>query len=335
MEPMIEHVDSIINSLHEGMDSLYVSRPYGRAKSNWASRIGKPCDLYNVKWWLDWHQAQAPDARVMRIFRLGSELAKLWIRINSEKYEIDLTEVPVEWPKYNISGRLDGRITLTIPELGKVRVPFEIKTVHPVYWSKFNETLSGWRDFEDMPYYQTWPGQGQCYLWGRGQEPLILYILINKSNMMEKFIPMALDEEYTEKLIQRAERVNQCVKEERRPDPIPYDSKICRHCNFYKSCWPDRDIDAPAWLDDEDLIRAFELVHANKDAHKIYNRHWNVIKKSLVGVEHAIIGSDFEVFGKERKINHKAQPAKVASVSTQWKLDYRKLGDDKIDSTDD
>lgn len=314
----------ILKTLREGIDSSYEPIKRGPARSNWASQLGKPCDRYHVFNRLDWNLAEPLPATVARSFTIGREFEKLWIRQARNVFTIYDEQVPIEWRKYQISGRLDGRIEVDLPGGERSVIPFEIKTMHPFWWGRFNEDdPDAWKKFFESAFYMAWPGQGQCYMLSANEEQ-ILFILINKANLREKFITVPLDMEYAETLVARAERVNECVRKEQRPGPIEYSEKVCGICPYFKVCYPNRTFTEAQWINDEDLVAALNIVEKNKSAKLEYDRANRQVKKKLHGVEHAIIGEEFEITGQGKTVHYKAQPERDVD---QWKINIRRMGD--------
>lgn len=322
--PTTEHIEEIIQRLHEGVDESYRAKPRIPSRTIRASSLGVACDLYQVRQFVDYDKAELPSSQLLRIYAQGTQVEHQWTAKARETWRIYDEQQPVEWPKYNISGTLEGRIE--IPLNGEMyKVAFEIKSLHPVLWAKFDENPDAWRRMFEMPYYARWPGQGQIYMLA-GNEPLILFILVNKSNLQEKFLPMPLDLEYGEVLLKRAERINRYLKEEKRPGPILYDENICgKVCPWRHICQPDIPAKGSAFLEDPDLIEAARICIETKEAHGEYDRNWKFLREQCKGVEHGIIGTDYEITGKEIQI--KEQPPRPAKpASTQWRSQLRKLG---------
>ena len=139
---------------------------------------------------------------------------------------------------------------------------------------------------------------------------------------------MSLDFEYAEELIKRAERVNKHLKDGTRPQPILYDENICgKICPWAHICQPDKEIKGADFLDDEDLQEAAAVYLETKENADEYAKSKKLIHARCKGIEHAFIGTDYELTGKN--INVKGSPEKVVpakEASTRYQFNLRKLG---------
>src|SRR3990167_1101650 len=105
-------------------------------RSNWASKMGHPCDRYLYYMRHDWEQAEAKDWK--GIGTLGNLLADWWVRDMSAKgfsiihEQLALSDEMVK--KYQIGGRIDCRISWRncSPLLA------EIKTMKDNYYNAIN-----------------------------------------------------------------------------------------------------------------------------------------------------------------------------------------------------
>jgi len=317
----------IIKLMHDGMDSLYKARPKHNEKANRASGIGLPCDLHHVRNRLDMHLAIPPDSRLLRIFEIGQNMERNWIAKARGRWRIYDEQQPLEDRELNITGTLEGRIGIRPPRAKTDRIlPFEVKSVHPILWEKYQEHEDGWRKFFDNAFHMRWAAQGQTYL-HLTNEPWLIMVLLNKSSLAEKYIPMYPDEELIDEIKARAVRVNKYVQTGTYPEPITYNADICgKVCPFRNICFADKVFDPAAILDDPDVLEAAKIAHATKEARDAYKKNWDFLKTKLRGIEHGFLGTDFEFVNKPVEIA--PQPERITPAKagyTQWRLNLRAL----------
>jgi len=202
-------------------------------RSNWASKMGHACERYLYYLRHDWEQASTRDWKGIGI--LGNLIADWWVREMSAKgftiihEQLALSDEMAK--KYQIGGRIDCRIGW-----GNVKpLLTEIKTMHERYYEEINT----YEDFRDSraEWIKGYPAQLQLYLLSQNEESG-LFVLINKMTLEWKVIPVYLDMEYCEWLLQRADRVNKANVSGEPPKRIPY-GKPCKSCEFAHICLPD------------------------------------------------------------------------------------------------
>lgn len=217
-------------------------------RSNYASKIGHTCERYLYYLRHDWEKADKKDWKGIGI--LGNLLASWWSRYMSEKgYILTHGEVSLNdeiAKKYQIGGRIDGRIgwgSDTKPLL------YEFKTMNERYYSMVNT----YEDFKDSKadWIKGYPAQLQIYMLSENEEAG-LFILCNKATLEWKAIPVYLDYEYTEWLLQRVARVNKANDSGTPPERISY-CKTCERCEFKKICLPDIVNEELPLIDNDDL----------------------------------------------------------------------------------
>lgn len=293
--------------MHSKLNALYQPEPFGRPKTFHASFIGYPCMRNIVYRFLNWDAQKPPTPHLLRIWKMGKIIEKEWIKQAKEIWNIYEQEEK-EWRKYNISGKYDGIIEFDKDK----RLLFDIKSVYPLIWDKFDEeNPDEWKTLLKMPFHNCVPAQGQIYMLLNDMDEFLL-IFVNKSNLEEKFIYMPLDYEYAESLIKKAELLQMYIENEQYPEPIEYDIEICgATCAFYDICLPKRKVDGAEFIEDEDIkeafIRYFELKELAKEYEEV-----NAYLKAQLG-KYSKGGfcdnGNFEFAIKE--IFYKAQPQKV------------------------
>lgn len=199
---------------------------------NRASNLGHPCELKCVLARTHWDKAALHDWTLQAIFDEGNRHEEaVEDDLREAKFKIIEQQRPYVWKEYTITGHTDGKLIID-----GLSFPYETKSMSPFMYNTVNS-------IEDMlnhkyPYMRAYPAQMNLYLL-LGNEPHGLFILKNKSTGQLKFIDVYLDYEYTEKLVQKAERINKHIKEGTQPDGVD-DASICDRCGFLHICLPER-----------------------------------------------------------------------------------------------
>jgi hypothetical protein len=139
---------------------------------------------------------------------------------------------PFNYPEKQISGFVDGKVEVDIPSLKKkVRVPLEHKAVSP---NSFRTLVKHKKDGIPLtkakqPWMKKWPGQLQIYDFMDGSE-FGVHMFYEKVSGDYLFWTSAMDYEYVETLLKRAEDTNTAVFN--RAIPLPCRKEICDGCDF-------------------------------------------------------------------------------------------------------
>lgn len=213
--------------------------------SNRASEMGHPCERYLVYLRTRGMERPLHDIGLQFIFDEGNlhedavlkDLREAGVRIIEQQRSF-------EWKKYQITGRVDGKI-----QDDENIIPIEIKSFSDWNWKAINS-------IEDMfkskaLYMKKYPGQLMLYELMDNKE-LGIFILKNKQTGLLKQINVPLDFSYAESLIQKAERVNAHIQADTLPDRILYDDNISGVCPFSHICLPDVEHKATL-IDDPEL----------------------------------------------------------------------------------
>ena len=299
----------LLIKLHKDIEDCFAPDPPRKAKSMQASQIGHPCDLFHVRNFLDYTLAKEWTLQSRRNFYMGKKIEKLWIAEirKSDNIRIFNEQQEITWDKYNISGHIDGWLQYKKEE----PILFDIKSMHPYIWQKFNENdIDAYKQFDRLPYYKKAISQGQIYMAMSNTEHF-LFIIVNKSNLAEKFIYMPLDYQHTEMLIQRSIRVMDYVSKEIRPDPIEFDEIWCEKlCPYNHICLPNRRYEGAEFVDNEEIVDAAQRYFELKELAKEYTEINAYLKAQLGKYEKGgfIDGGNYEFAITET--HYKAQPEK-------------------------
>lgn len=217
-----------------------------------------------------------------------------------------------EWKKYQITGRIDGKI-----KDDENIIPIEIKSFNDWNWKAINSVGDMFKS--KALYMKKYPAQLTLYLIMDEKEEG-LFILKNKMNGLLKQIPLKLDFDYAESLIKKAERINAHIQAGTLPDRILYDDNISGTCPFAHLCLPDVDHKANL-IDDPELEIKLDRRWELKEAKDEYEELDKVIKNDLKGKSEVVVGK-WQIKGKwvEKNI-----PAKVASVIKYWDCRIRQI----------
>jgi CRISPR/Cas system-associated exonuclease Cas4 (RecB family) len=227
-------------------------RVYPR-NSLWASQLDHPCVRENEYGLTRWQDQKLTPGWLQEIFEEGrihedaiiEKLKDAGFKIRQsqrplfEKVRVNGTEY-----KYGISGRLDFEITHEA--LGGIWYPVEAKSMEPFAWDSINSV-------EDMKnhkryYLRMYIGQIQMYLYASSREHGLM-VLKNKVSGRLKFIWITLDLDVVERMLKKAEQINEAVAkaqadpqkaEELLSPRIEYDEQICGRCAFAHICLPDQ-----------------------------------------------------------------------------------------------
>jgi len=237
-------------------------------RSNWASQLGDQCERFLVYNRTHWREKQKHDVSLQYIFDEGHFQEKaVKVDLMEAGFEVFEAERSLDLDKYQIGGRIDGKVIG--PD--KKKYPVEIKSCSPYVFDK----LGGFGQFQyweaiqsaskTYPHLLRYPAQMQLYLFD-SEEDTGIVILKNKTNGFLKIFYVKLDYEYTEIILQKAERINKVhhiyknlsetdQKSAEKIDQIfPYrinDRKHCEDCGFNHICLPDIDWGSPLKIEDD------------------------------------------------------------------------------------
>lgn len=205
--------------------------------TNRASELGHPCERYLYYCRAKWSEAQAPDPALQGIFEDGN-LHEQAVRREIETAGVTFLEQqrPFEWPQYNITGTIDGKIVLDGAAL-----PIEIKSMAGAIYDRI-------RTFDDLKaakqiWLRKYPGQMTLYLLMSNSEFGVICCK-NKWSAAIKFLDVRLDYGLGEEMLKKAERVNVAIQTGAVPDYPPYDDSMCARCRFFYVCGRDKDYGA-------------------------------------------------------------------------------------------
>lgn len=309
-----KNMPSVIEDFEKAQTKYIQEKKYrSRWKSLRASGLDDICNRRLFYYMTCGELARDNSDELTAIFEEGKE-QEIGVRryLSELGFEINKATLTNSWDKYGISGSIDGTLNYN-----GLEYLVEIKTVSDYAWDSIYEA----KDLLDSPYHRRWYGQIQLYLFLFGHEQGLL-ILKRKQAKQVHMIPIAIDYEYAERLLQKAEAVNKAITDNVLPDYLAGNVKECKQCTFLGTvCNPPMDYGESLLLDDAELESLLEQREVLKETYKKYNKIDKEIKERFEGVERAYCGS-FVIEGKEqvRKIS-----AREASESYCWVTKIEKL----------
>ena len=254
-----------------------VSKILQPLKKNWPCHVNRISSLaddcerrlfYNRS---AWNKQPEIDDGLQGIFETGNKLEPLIGRIISEAGEA--ADPPFRivgqqsqtkdklFEKYQISGSIDGFLQLkemtccreckgkqvntegeeceVCEGTGQVRYwhtqgVVDIKTSTPMVFRSLHDITS----LNKYAYSRKYKGQLMLYSLAHNLDKCYI-VFVNKANLYDlKVIEFDLDMEYAEKLLQKAQRINDSIEMDEPPEKIN-DPDVCPRCPFVSFCLPD------------------------------------------------------------------------------------------------
>lgn len=313
-----------------------------KARVNYASKIGHPCDRYLVLMRTHGDKAAPPSQRLKAIFKRGrvleqpiavKQLIQYGGRVWDEQRQFDVEE--------------DGEVLFTAkidclykPPDSKNTYVVDHKIVNPFDWEKIPR---GWDGYEylknsEKPWLRAWPAQSMGYMWAHpGSEMVGLLQLIAADTLLPKFVYIPFDAEYLQWILDRAKRINERTKAVlakglgELPPPVEYTENLCGRCELLGICLPDQTGRTPLQLiqdqDFEDLVTLDRELNAKKSAiEKEYNDVHSQVKRAIGDHKEIVVG-DWWLTQKTIQVKEYTVAAK-----TQTRLDIKPL---KISEAED
>lgn len=321
--PITEALPDVVGDIHRAIDKEITNYP---VRSNWASKMGHPCERHAVHNRLDWDKKEKHSSTREMVFQGGKVLEKNVARVYLQKAGYDIVEEdrPIDTERSGTLRKLEisGRLDFVIRKAGEKReFPVEVKSMNQWDWEKINST-------EDMTLSQKvwqrgYPAQLMLYLFGKDAETG-LFLLINKATYEPKVIWCQLDYQYTETLLQKAKRVNEHVAAGDYPHRIEYDDNVCGRCEFAHICLPDYiRAEAKIVTDQavEDMLDEMEELKVKaKPLNDRVDEIKEAMKRTFEGVQKAVAGKWIVVGKLVKRTGFTVEPKEF------WQTSYKKLG---------
>lgn len=253
------------------------------------------CTRQMVHGILDWDKRELADDGLLALFESGKKEENNIIKMLLDLgFEVVQQQNPIEIKNRKgetiCTGRIDGKIIYN-----GIAIPYEIKSMQDYSFQQLNTI----EDFENSPLHRKYIKQLQLYMYGNNIE-VGMFIISNFRQI--KVIPVYLNYERCEQILQQLERAWEYVKKKQYPEPITYNPKICDWCPFQYLCTK-QTMNKPADLIDNKELEAkidrrFQLEAAAKEYKELDEEIKAPFKKN--GVLNAIIGTKYEILGRKQ-----------------------------------
>jgi hypothetical protein len=288
-----------------------------------ASELGHACERYLVLSRTHGHLAAKPSDRLQSIFLDGHRREPQVKRLLSE-IGIDLHGAQRSFPpnSYEITGHIDGEWYENSAD-GTDVIVIEIKGLNGPDFDRIAGSHDRVRTMLDKDYLRKWFTQDQLYMLLRdavrfpGEKPVeeAVFVLQSKATGELLAVPLKLDLEYLDPILDRAERIRQHVKDGTLPG-YATDPSVCRRCPFFGGvCVPETVAvgEGVIVVTDEAMVEAAETVVQLAEVAKKYEAARDVLHacvEALAGKEkpRELIVGDVMVATSLRKIPANQQP---------------------------
>jgi len=291
--------------------------------TNRASNLGHECLRYLVFERTRWQEKTLHDLNLQLIFDEGNTHERALVADLNEAGVIILEQQrPFVWEKYQITGTIDGKALVDYPS-GNPEIPVVVKALPIEIKSCSQFVFPSLNKAEDLYHHKyhhvrMYPSQMTLYLL-MDNKPEGVFIFKNKQNGQLKEIPMLLDYELGEKLIQKAEAINTHVSEKTTPECMKYDEMICGGCGYLHICLPEVKRTALEITDDPDIELKLNRREELKPLKSEYEKLDEELKKKFKDKEKIVV-ANFLITGKS--VNKKAFSV---NASTYWQTKIQTL----------
>jgi len=296
--------------------------------------IGDDCERYLYYSIAHWQDRTLHDAEIQALFDEGDVLADASMAdLRAAGYKIRNEQRTYQAKCRNgvITGHVDWWLSGGI--LGEQEVVFEHKGLS--YHQE--DRWETWRDMlkAKARWTRRYPAQMQMYLYQTwtdgaqmpGMEPWGLFGVRGKESGRISLMPVEMDLDFCEELLQKAERVYAALAGQEPPERIAYDPRMCDGCDFTHICEPERNIkvnEGGVILDpvlEQQVARLLELEPLATE-HDELEKLVKAFGKAA-GREFLIVGEGLIEVRKQLK-RFKAAPAKEAFERTDTIVKIRR-----------
>lgn len=216
---------------------------WDHSAGNWCSEIHHPCIKHLTHCRRDWKEKQLPDISSLYRFEEGNDKEqKIKNMLGDIGYELNKSQVRFKLSEYQLSGKIDGTLTvpahireLLHPSMQKLaEFPVEIKSTSPHFWNSTETIL----DLKKHPKFWINKIPSQLNLYLLMMEKPGGFIILVTFGKRPRIIPMLIDYDLGELDIKKAEAVNAHIAAGTYPEPIPFDATVCAMCGFDHLCNP-------------------------------------------------------------------------------------------------
>lgn len=231
---------------------------------------------------------------LQKIFELGNE----WERSIFNRWIMRLpgvilrrSQIPLAYREYQISGSPDYEIEWE----GRLYV-IDGKSASSAAFRAINT----WEDlyYSDIHYRRCYVYQLQGYMLLSEIEQGFFWFG-DKESMRFKVIPMELDYDIANEVLERAKIINKAVEAKEAPERIEY-SRECVSCQFRNLCKPEKPKSFVYDLTSPEAVQLLQDWWNANEARKTYESLNESVKELCRGVESGVCGP-FHITGKEAK----------------------------------
>lgn len=265
---------------------------------NRISELGHDCLRYLYYRRAAWEKSALPGDYLQGVFETGKILEDIVVRIYNEevgpvtepKSRIVGTQTQVKRDRlleqYQISGTADGFLQVCIDDSWKTISVLDIKTCS-------QNTYPNFTDLESLDRYawsRKYKGQLTLYALGSNMEHCSI-LFVNKGNIyQQKIVDFPLNLAYAEELLEKAEQINKCIKNNTPPEKINRPD-LCEDCWFNAVCLPELTIgkDIKVCQDPavKELIEKIVTLKQYKSEYESANRELN---RMLIKGQELVVG---------------------------------------------
>ncbi|MCK9280449.1 MAG: hypothetical protein M0P71_07505 [Melioribacteraceae bacterium] len=222
------YIDEYLTQEHEqAIYGKYKIVPY---ESNRASQLGYECLRYLTLKRLHWQEEIPPSIATRKRFARSIYMEdRICDEVKKAGHKIIEQQVAFSMPKYNITGHIDGKISLY--EVDPF-VPVEIKEVSEEFMTQIKRHIKG---VKDNKYFKNYIIQINLYMLMSNCETGIMIIRNDSGDLI--YIRFNLDYELAEKTIKKAEAIETHLKNNTLPDYLN-DPEQCQQCSLKHVCCP-------------------------------------------------------------------------------------------------
>ena len=314
----MDNLATFIASASERIDAYWEAQRERKypVRSNRASELGHPCERYLTYQRLHWDKAEPKPASLMRVFNEGKYQGES-IKATLREMGFVIREEELNFPpnSWNIGGRIDAKIGFNEREMFVA----ELKSCSPFIFPKLDADYIR-HPFDPKHWYlRNYYAQMQLYLFldtttykDRPQEGL--FVLKNKTSGEVKLVPITLDMDFADWLIERVERVNLAVaKQELLPPNI---NPSCNECPYKTLCLPAIESDGCLTAEQnkelDDLLTRRDALRTSRDE---YNALDDAVKAMLLSYPQGILVTDtYTINIKETPRPERTQKVKEGTV---------------------
>lgn len=307
-----------------------------KARTNYASKIGHPCDRYLTLVRTHGDKAAPPSPRLKAIFKRGRVLESVAVRqleaLGWKTWDHQRKFDLIEKGEVILACKIDC-ITRS-PEGAKLTYVVDHKVVNPHDWEKIPR---GWDGYDylrnaEKPWLRAWPAQAESYMYVQpGVADVGILQLLNAETLLPKTVYIPFEVDYMQEIIDRATSINARVKAvllkgmSELPPPIDWDEAICGRCELLGVCLPDQLGRTPLELIDDDSF--LELVERDRELNariKLLERQYDTVHgqiRHMIGTRRQVGAGSWLITQKEVHAKAYSVPAKVYD-----RMDIKSLG---------